>query len=65
MACLSSSNSSDGHSDGMPLMRCASTGDLYPIITTTTNNQATSPSTLAALSPTLCIIVWDIREHRC
>lgn len=37
---------------GMPLMRCDSTGDLYPL-TTTTRNQSTSPATFAALSPTL------------
>ncbi|PNY17819.1 hypothetical protein L195_g014571 [Trifolium pratense] len=41
---------------GMPLMRCESTGDLYPI-TTTARPQPHSPSTFAALSP----ILWHNR----
>lgn len=41
---------------GMLIMRCDSTGDLYPI-TTTIRHQTTSPSTFAALSP----ILWHNR----
>ncbi|PNY06260.1 hypothetical protein L195_g002723 [Trifolium pratense] len=37
---------------GMPLMRCNSTGDLYPI-TKTTRHSSTSPSTFAAISSVL------------
>ena len=42
---------------GICLMRCESRGNLYPIITTITTNQATSPSTFAALAPSL----WHAR----
>ena len=38
-------------------MRCESRGDLYPITTTITTNQAPSPYTFAALAPSL----WHAR----